>query len=128
MSEKLQNPKTIQDQQQDFQNAVITVTEKAVKQLKTAMKSAGDENQLLRMSVEGGGCSGMTYKLSFDNEEKDFDKIFESEGLKIRCDLQSWMFLKGTNVEYSDDMLNGGFKITNPNAERTCGCGTSFSV
>ena len=57
-----------------------------------------------------------------------FDKIFESEGIKIVCDLQSWMYLKGTNVEYSDDMLNGGFKITNPNAERTCGCGTSFSV
>ena len=64
MSEKLQNPNTIQDQQHDFQNAVITVTEKAVKQLKIAMKSAGDENQILRMSVEGGGCSGMTYKMA----------------------------------------------------------------
>ena len=128
MSEKLQNPKTIQDQQHDFQNAVITVTEKAVKQLKIAMKSAGDENQLLRMSVEGGGCSGMTYKMDFDNQEREFDKVFESNGLKIVCDLKSWLYLKDIEVDYSNDLLNGGFQIKNPNADRTCGCGTSFSA
>jgi len=128
MSEKLQNPKTIQEQQHDFQNPVITVTEKAVKQLKTAMKSAGDENQLLRMSVEGGGCSGMTYKMDFDNQEREFDKVFESNGLKIVCDLKSWLYLKDIEVDYSNDLLNGGFQIKNPNADRTCGCGTSFSA
>lgn len=128
MSEKLQNPKTIQDQQHDFQNAVITVTEKAVKQLKTAMKSAGDENQILRMSVEGGGCSGMTYKMDFDNQQREFDKVFESNGLKIVCDLKSWLYLKDIEVDYSNDLLNGGFQIKNPNADRTCGCGTSFSA
>ena len=128
MSEKLQNPNTIQDQQHDFQNAVITVTEKAVKQLKTAMKSAGDENQILRMSVEGGGCSGMTYKMDFDNQEREFDKVFESNGLKIICDLKSWLYLKDIEVDYSNDLLNGGFQIKNPNADRTCGCGTSFSA
>ena len=128
MSEKLQNPKTIQDQQHDFQNAVITVTEKAVKQLKTAMKSAGDENQILRMSVEGGGCSGMTYKMDFDNQQREFDKVFESNGFKIVCDLKSWLYLKDIEVDYSNDLLNGGFQIKNPNADRTCGCGTSFSA
>ena len=128
MSEKLQNPNTIQDQQHDFQNAVITVTEKAVKQLKTAMKSAGDENQILRMSVEGGGCSGMTYKMDFDNQQQEFDKVFESNGLKIVCDLKSWLYLKDVEVDYSNDLLNGGFQIKNPNADRTCGCGTSFSA
>ncbi|MEC7747009.1 MAG: iron-sulfur cluster assembly accessory protein [Candidatus Neomarinimicrobiota bacterium] len=128
MSEKLQNPNTIQDQQHDFQNAVITVTEKAVKQLKTAMKSAGDENQILRMSVEGGGCSGMTYKMDFDNQQQEFDKVFESNGLKIVCDLKSWLYLKDIEVDYSNDLLNGGFQIKNPNADRTCGCGTSFSA
>ena len=92
------------------------------------LKGEKKENHTLRISVSGGGCSGMTYKMSFDNNQEEFDKIFESEGLKIVCDLQSWLYLKGTNIEYSDDMLNGGFKITNPNAERTCGCGTSFSV
>ena len=128
MSEKLQNPKTIQDQQHDFQNAVITVTEKAVKQLKIAMKSAGDENQILRMSVDGGGCSGMTYKMDFDKQQKEFDKVFESNGLKIVCDLKSWLYLKDIEVDYSNDLLNGGFQIKNPNADRTCGCGTSFSA
>ena len=128
MSEKLQNPNTIQDQQHDFQNAVITVTEKAVKQLKIAMKSAGDENQILRMSVEGGGCSGMTYKMDFDNQQQEFDKVFESNGLKIVCDLKSWLYLKDIEVDYSHDLLNGGFQIKNPNADRTCGCGTSFSA
>ena len=106
----------------------ITLTSSAADKVKSALKVENKEGYYLRMSVKGGGCSGMTYKMSFDNEEKEFDKIFESEGIKIVCDLQSWMYLKGTNVEYSDDMLNGGFKITNPNAERTCGCGTSFSV
>ena len=128
MSEKLQNPKTIQDQQHDFQTAVITVTKKAVKQLKIAMKSAGDENQILRMSVEGGGCSGMTYKMDFDNQQQEFDKVFESNGLKIVCDLKSWLYLKDIEVDYSNDLLNGGFQIKNPNADRTCGCGTSFSA
>ena len=128
MSEKLQNQKTIQDQQHDFQNAVITVTEKAVKQLKIAMKSAGDKNQILRMSVEGGGCSGMTYKMDFDTQQQEFDKVFESNGLKIVCDLKSWLYLKDIEVDYSNDLLNGGFQIKNPNADRTCGCGTSFSA
>lgn len=128
MSEKLQNPKTIQDQQHDFQNAVITVTEKAVKQLKIAMKSGGDKNQILRMSVEGGGCSGMTYKMDFDTQQQEFDKVFESNGLKIVCDLKSWLYLKDIEVDYSNDLLNGGFQIKNPNADRTCGCGTSFSA
>ena len=80
------------------------------------------------MSVEGGGCSGMTYKMDFDKQQKEFDKVFESNGLKVICDLKSWLYLKDVRIDYSDDLLNGGFKIKNPNAERTCGCGTSFSA
>tara|TARA_B100001123_G_C14426889_1_gene677038 strand:- start:140 stop:487 length:348 start_codon:yes stop_codon:yes gene_type:complete len=106
----------------------ITLTNKAAEKVKSSLKIENKEGYSLRMAVKGGGCSGMTYKMSFDNEQKEFDKVFESQGVKIICDLQSWMYLKGTNIEYSDDMLNGGFKITNPNAERSCGCGTSFSV
>ena len=128
MSEKLQNQQSIEDQQHDFQNAAITVTKKAVKQLKIAMKSEGNENQVLRMSVEGGGCSGMTYKMDFDNQQGEFDKVFESNGLTIICDLKSWLYLRDIEVDYSNDLLNGGFKIKNPNADRTCGCGTSFSA
>ena len=120
--------KNIIDQQQDFQAATIIVTEKAVKRLKAVMSSEGKENHVLRMSVEGGGCSGMSYKMDFDMAQGDFDKVFETNGLKVVCDLKSWLYLKNITVDYSDDMLTGGFKIKNPNADRTCGCGTSFSA
>ena len=76
----------------------ITLTSSAADKVKSALKVENKEGYYLRMSVKGGGCSGMTYKMSFDNEEKEFDKIFESEGIKIVCDLQSWMYLKGTNI------------------------------
>ena len=120
--------KNIMDQQQDFQAATIIVTEKAVKRLKAVMSSEGKEDHVLRMSVEGGGCSVMSYKMDFDMAQGDFDKVFETNGLKVVCDLKSWLYLKNVTVDYSDDMLTGGFKIKNPNAERTCGCGTSFSA
>ena len=120
--------KNIINQQQDFQAATIIVTEKAVKRLKAVMSSEGKEDHVLRMSVEGGGCSGMSYKMDFDMAQGDFDKVFETNGLKVVCDLKSWLYLKNITVDYSDDMLTGGFKIKNPNAERTCGCGTSFSA
>ena len=120
--------KMIESKQEEFQKASILVTKNAVKRLKSAMKSDNKENYFLRMSVEGGGCSGMTYKMDFDNKKKEFDKVFESNELTVICDLKSWLYLKDVKVDYSDDLLNGGFKITNPNAERTCGCGTSFSA
>ena len=71
---------------------------------------------------------GLQYTLDFENEKRDYDKEFESNGLTIVCDLKSWLYLKDVEIDYSDDLLNGGFKIKNPNAERTCGCGTSFSA
>ena len=82
----------------------------------------------LRLSVVGGGCSGMNYNIAFDNKKGEFDKVYKSKGVEIYCDLQSWLYLKGTTIDFSNDILSGGFKITNPNASRTCGCGTSFSV
>ena len=128
MSSTTQNEKSIEEKQQVFQNATITATQRAVKRLKGVMATDGKEDHFLRMSVEGGGCSGMTYKMDFENEKGEFDKEFESNGLTIICDLKSWLYLKDIEVDYSDDLLNGGFKIKNPNAERTCGCGTSFSA
>ena len=119
---------TIKSKQEEFNEASIVVTKDAVKKLKNVMKSDDKEDYFLRMSVEGGGCSGMTYKMDFDKQQKEFDKVFESNGLKVICDLKSWLYLKDVRIDYSDDLLNGGFKIKNPNAERTCGCGTSFSA
>ncbi len=128
MTENTHKQTSIEEQQQQFKNASITVSKKAVKQLKIAMKANGGEIRILRMSVEGGGCSGMTYKMDFETNQQTTDKAFESNGLKIVCDLKSWLYLKDVKVDYSDDLLNGGFQIQNPNAERTCGCGTSFSA
>ena len=119
---------TIKSKQEEFKQASIVVTKGAVKKLKNVMKSDDKEDYFLRMSVEGGGCSGMTYKMDFDKQQKEFDKVFESNGLKVICDLKSWLYLKDVRIDYSNDLLNGGFKIKNPNAERTCGCGTSFSA
>ncbi len=128
MSATTPDQRSIENQQQEFQNATITVTKKAVKRLKAVMDSEDKGDHILRMSVEGGGCSGMTYNMDFENSKGEFDKEFESNGLTIVCDLKSWLYLKDIEVDYSDDLLNGGFKIKNPNAERTCGCGTSFSA
>ena len=119
---------TINKAQSEFKNAQIFVSKKAVKRLKAVMSSEGKSDHFLRMSVDSGGCSGMNYKMDFDKNQDTYDKVFEQNGLKVVCDLKSWLYLKNITIDYSDDMLNGGFKIENPNAERTCGCGTSFSA
>ena len=128
MSQINQSKKTIKTKQENFNNGQLIITKRAVKRLKAVMKADNKDNHYLRMSVEGGGCSGMSYKMDFEKEVKEFDKEFESNGLKVLCDLKSWLYLKDITVDYSEDLLNGGFKIENPNAERTCGCGTSFSA
>ncbi len=106
----------------------ITLTKDAAKRINAILKGDGKEGHALRISVTGGGCSGMSYNLTFDEKEKEFDKIYESNGIKIVCDVKSWFYVKGTEVDFSDDLLSGGFQLNNPNANRTCGCGTSFSA
>ena len=119
---------SIEKEQNDFKDAQIYVSKKAVTRLKAVMSSEGKSDYFIRMSVDSGGCSGMNYKMDFDKEQDTFDKVFNQNGLNVICDLKSWLYLKNITIDYSDDMLNGGFKIENPNAERTCGCGTSFSA
>ena len=109
-------------------DAGISVTERAAQRLAAVMEAEGKKGHGLRMEVTTGGCSGMNYNMSFEKEQREFDKVFESQGLKIFCDLKSYLYLKGIKIDFSTDMLNGGFQIVNPNAERTCGCGTSFSA
>ena len=106
----------------------ISITKKAATRIKAILDAEKKEGQALRLSVVGGGCSGMNYNIAFDDKKGEFDKVYTSEGVDIYCDLQSWLYLKGSIIDFSDDILSGGFKITNPNASRTCGCGTSFSV
>jgi len=112
----------------DNLNESITLTKNAAKRVNAILNGENKKGYALRVTVNGGGCSGMSYNLTFDNKQKEFDKIYESNGVKIFCDIKSWVYVKGTEIDFSDDLLSGGFKLNNPNANRTCGCGTSFSA
>ena len=92
------------------------------------MKEEHHPDAFIRVGVEGGGCSGLTYKLEFDTQLKPDDKIFEDKGMKIVCDKKSFLYLIGTELDFSDGLNGKGFQFINPNATRTCGCGESFSV
>ena len=89
---------------------------------------AGDATHFLRVGVVGGGCSGLSYKMDFDNEVKPMDQVFEDKGIKIVCDLKSFLYLVNTELEFSDGLNGKGFYFNNPNASRSCGCGESFAV
>ncbi len=82
----------------------------------------------VRVGVKSGGCSGLTYDLKFDKEQKEEDKVFEDNGVKIIVDKKSFLYLIGTTLEYSGGLNGTGFVFNNPNANRTCGCGESFSL
>ncbi len=82
----------------------------------------------LRVGVKGGGCSGFSYDVKFDNQMGENDRAFDVDGLKVVSDIKSLLYLGGMHVDYSSDLLSGGFKFVNPNATGTCGCGTSFTV
>jgi len=109
------------------------ITASAIAQVKAAelMRQAGVENDpsyFLRVSVVGGGCSGLSYKLDFDNELKPSDQVFELDHLKLVTDIKSLLYLLNTELDYSDGLNGKGFVFRNPNASRTCGCGESFAV
>lgn len=110
-------------------NSDITVTEKAVKKLQQLRDDAGIGADFgLRVSVQGGGCSGLSYKLDFDDVEQPGDQIFEDKGVKLLVNLKSYLYLAGTELDFSDGLDGKGFHFINPNASRSCGCGESFSV
>jgi iron-sulfur cluster assembly protein len=109
----------------------IFVSEKAKEKVQSLMTNAGianDPSYFLRVSVVGGGCSGLSYKLDFDNESKPMDQVFENNGVKVVTDLKSFLYLVNTILDFSDGLNGKGFYFSNPNASRTCGCGESFAV
>lgn len=85
-------------------------------------------NDFVRVGVKSGGCSGLSYDLTFDNKRKENDKVFEENDVKIIVDKKSFLYLVGTTLEYSGGLNGKGFVFNNPNANRTCGCGESFSL
>ena len=110
---------------------MIYVSDKAKEKVISLMQQADhikDNSWFLRVSVVGGGCSGLSYKLDFDNESKPNDQVFENNGVKVVTDLKSFLYLLDTTLDFSDGLNGKGFYFNNPNASRTCGCGESFAV
>lgn len=107
----------------------ITLTERAVTELKDLMAGQEKSEAALRVWVAGGGCSGLQYGMALDDgQPEEGDQIFEQQGLKIFVDDLSLKYMDGASVDYVDDTLGGGFKIENPNAVSSCGCGSSFQT
>lgn len=108
---------------------MITVSENAKNQaIKLMQEDNSPEGSFVRVGVKGGGCSGLTYNLSFDHVVNDDDKVFEDNGVKVVCDKKSILYLAGTELDFSGGLNGKGFIFKNPNANRTCGCGESFSL
>jgi iron-sulfur cluster assembly protein len=107
---------------------MIKVTESAKKQAMRLIDDSGEENSFIRVGVQGGGCSGLMYELNFDTKEQEDDKSFEDNGVKIVMNKKSFLYLVGTTLDYSGGLNGKGFVFVNPNADRTCGCGESFSI
>ncbi|MDE2939402.1 MAG: iron-sulfur cluster assembly accessory protein [Chloroflexota bacterium] len=107
----------------------VAITEKAAEKIKYFAEKEGiSDNVGLRVAVKGGGCSGLTYDLKITDEELESDKVVEQYGVKVMVDKKSYIYLVGTELDFSDGLNGKGFTFENPNAKKACGCGTSFSV
>jgi iron-sulfur cluster insertion protein len=112
----------------EMENMQLGLTEKAAEKVREIRQAEGiEDKQILRLRVIGGGCSGFTYDLYFD-EAAEADKAFESHGVAMVVDQMSLMYLAGTEVDYVEGLQGAGFKFNNPNTKSTCGCGSSFSA
>jgi iron-sulfur cluster assembly protein len=108
---------------------MITVSENAKQHAIDLIKQENHPaDSFIRVGVDGGGCSGLSYKLEFDNQAREGDQTFEDKGIKIVVDKKSFLYLIGTELDYSGGLNGKGFVFNNPNASRTCGCGESFAV
>ena len=108
---------------------MITLTDRATSELQRIMATQEmPEGTALRVGVKGGGCSGFSYTLGFDDSVSEIDQIFEVDDVRVVCDPKSFLYLNGTQIDFEDDLMGRGFKFVNPNASKTCGCGESFTA
>lgn len=111
---------------------MLSLTEQAAQKARQMMAendiNPEDSAYGLRLGVKAGGCSGLNYILDIVEDANPNDRVFEQHGVRLYCDPKSYLFLNGTQVDFEQNMMGGGFKFTNPNAKRSCGCGTSFAV
>lgn len=108
------------------ETSVITVTPAAVEMIRSLLEQREIPNHALRVFVTGGGCSGMQYGMAFEEKAGDFDRQVEVDGVRLIIDPTSLMYLEGATIDFVDSLMGGGFRIDNPNAVSTCGCGHSF--
>lgn len=107
----------------------ITMTERASRKIKKSFeKNDMPAGGYLRVGVKGGGCSGFSYTLDVTDKPAEDDEVFTSHEIGIVCDPKSYLYLNGTEIDYDDHLIQGGFKFNNPNAAKSCGCGASFSA
>ncbi len=105
---------------------VLSVTPNAVTVIRNLLTERSIPNHALRVFVSGGGCSGMQYGMAFEENARDFDRVVEVDGVRLLVDPTSLMYLQGATIDYIDSLMGGGFRIDNPNAVSSCGCGHSF--
>lgn len=104
----------------------ITITDKAIAQVKRLIAKDGRTGVFLRLGVKGGGCSGLEYVMRLDVAQKPIDLAYDLDGVHVVCDAKSAVYLQGSVFDYTGNLIGGGFKFENPNAGRSCGCGSSF--
>lgn len=107
---------------------MVTITERAAHKIKEILEEENKIEGGIRVGVKGGGCSGLSYSLSIDDKSNEGDQVFEQHGVKLYVDAKSFLYIAGTELDYTDGLNGSGFKFENPNASRTCGCGSSFGV
>lgn len=108
--------------------ALLSVTEKAANKVKMIAQKQGKPDAALRISVVGGGCSGLSYQFGFAEQIGDKDKVFEDFGVKVAVDPRTLLYIAGSQLDYEEGLMKSGFKVKNPNASVSCSCGESFSV
>ena len=107
---------------------MIEISDSARDRLLHLLEKKDEKQQFVRVGVESGGCSGLSYKLDFDNTTNEDDELIDNNGIKLLVNKKSFLYLVGTTLEFSDGLNGKGFVFNNPNANRTCGCGESFSL
>lgn len=108
----------------------IKVTERALKRIRSAMakENISSEQGGLRLGVQGGGCSGLSYNIRFDTKPRERDRVYDHDGVRIFVDPKSFIYLNGMVLDYEETVIRQGFNFINPNSTKSCGCGTSFSA
>jgi len=106
----------------------IEISDNALSEVRRMMDKEQVNAAGMRVGVKGGGCSGLSYNLAFESQARTGDKVFERDGIKLFCDLKSYIYLNGTVLDYDSGLMGKGFVFMNPNAKKSCGCGSSFST